>query len=275
MIFFTADSSPSGIINTPEFDLYSDAIRRSRNTLTFGGLTALRLMGFPELKHNIVNRYPVQVCIASGLNRSTIMGVQFINWPIAYQVSNHEINSQMVEIVDPTTAALQALRSLGHVEAVVLFDALLSRNSLHRQVIRAELERLLYASERFKGKTVGKWALDRCVEGTDSPMESRLRVKLQQSRFPRPVVNYKIHHPHTGENWFADLAFPKLKIAIEYQGAEFHTSKESLSKDSRKISALQGLNWNVIPVTSNEIFIPAHWDRFVDTLRAIISSKSA
>jgi very-short-patch-repair endonuclease len=95
-----------------------------------------------------------------------------------------------------------------------------------------------------------------------------------KSRFPQPFVNFKVHHPHTRENWLVDLAYPQLKIAIEYQGAEFHTSKESLCKDSRKISALQGLGWSVIPVTSDDVFIQEHWDRFVDTLRAVISSKT-
>ncbi|MFT8639280.1 hypothetical protein [Bifidobacterium sp.] len=249
-------------------------IRRSRNMLTFAGLTALKLQGFPDLHHTANKSWPIQACVTRPGNRTKLKDVSFIYWTIPFQTTFHEIDYCPFQIVDPITASLQSLRFVNDIEAVVLFDHLLSRDAHSRATTRAELERILYGTKRFKGKERGKWALNHAVEGTDSPMESRLRIKLWKSRFPKAAVNFKIQHPVTNETWFADLAYPKLKIAVEYQGTDFHISKDKLSKDSRKISALQGLGWNVIPLTSEYLLTEQGWQRFSDTLRSVIASRS-
>ncbi|MFT8704227.1 hypothetical protein [Bifidobacterium aquikefiricola] len=180
-----------------------------------------------------------------------------------------------MNIVDPVTACLQSLRDISKEEGVVLFDSLLAREAKHKDATKQDLECLVNTNQRFVGKASARWALEHCREGTDSPMESRLRIQLIQHHFPCPQANYMIQHPHTGEIWFADLAYPELKIAIEYQGVKFHTSKESLKRDSRKSSALQGMKWNVIPVTAEDILDPTCWNRFIDTLESVMVAQSA
>lgn len=255
-------------------DPYIAAVMRSRKMLTFAGLTALHMLGFPELRHMAGTRYPIQVCVSDPSTRSKLTGVDFLCWPLPYEASVYELGERTIRIVDPITACLQSLRFLDHIESVVMFDSLLSRHRSNRAPKLAMLETLILGPQRFKGKTTGKWALRRTRGGTDSPMESRVRIKLQQSRFPEPVINHPILHPITGERWFADMAYPRLRVAIEYQGIEFHATRAGLERDSRKISGLQGLSWNVIPLTATDVFSRRGWERFTDTLRAVIRAQS-
>ncbi|MFT8705039.1 MAG: hypothetical protein ABF805_06645 [Bifidobacterium sp.] len=201
--------------------------------------------------------------------------VTFLYWTQPFTTSVIVMPEESILYVDPVTAILQALRDLDEIEAVALLDTIISRNAHYRDLNLADLEAAICGPTRFKGKALGKKALKHCREGTDSLMESRWRMNMVKSHLPCPEVNYRIQHPVTQELWFADLAYPELKIAIEYQGQEFHTTKEALIRDSRKISALQGLNWNVITVTAEDMMNDSAWQRFVDTLQAVIASKKA
>ncbi|MFT8356111.1 MAG: hypothetical protein ABF780_04795 [Bifidobacterium aquikefiri] len=249
--------------------------RKARTPLVLAGLTAIALMGLPPPWNQDRDQLRVTVCASPQQQRSKQRDIRAIYWSLPFFTSTITCGDISMNIVDPVTACLQSLRDISKEEAVVLFDSLLARGANRKEVSKQDLECLINTNQRFVGKASARWALERCREGTDSPMESRLRIKLIQHHFPCPQVNYMIQHPQTGEIWLADLAYPELKIAIEYQGVRFHTSKESLKRDSRKSSALQGMKWNLIPVTSEDILDQTCWNRFTDTLESVIVAQSA
>lgn len=256
-----------------EFERCIEVSQRSRNTLTFCGLSAIRIFGMPEPESIIENPAPVHVCVSQQTHRTRLRGARFICWTQPHTTYPMHYGEHILEIIDPVTASLQMLRFIPKEEAVVLFDALLRRDAPHRLQTHNDLHEQLNTTRKFPGKVKGQWALRHTQEGTDSAMESRLRLKLIAARFPCPDVNHKIVHPMTGEIWFADLAYPELRIAIEYQGQAFHSTRESLVRDSRKMAALQGLAWNVVPVTNDELISASAWQRFTETLRALIRAR--
>ncbi|MFT8358956.1 hypothetical protein [Bifidobacterium aquikefiri] len=269
---FTADQKHNFNV---EAERCADITRRSRNDLTFCGLSAVRLLGITEPKYKRKMDTAVQVCVHKPGQRTRLTGVHFIMWTLPFNTESIQFGEDVIEVVDPVTAAAQLLRYVEKEEAVVLFDALLCRNARNREQTLNDLHELLHVAQRFPGKLKGQWALQYTREGTDSAMESRLRLKLVTNGFQCPVVNHQIVHPQTREIWFADLAYPELRIAIEYQGFDFHSSRASLAHDSRKVTALQGTDWNVLPVTYEEISSEMAWNRFVDTLTTLMRARNA
>ncbi|MCT9935002.1 DUF559 domain-containing protein [Planotetraspora sp. A-T 1434] len=103
------------------------------------------------------------------------------------------------------------------VEAVVLVDAL-ARIGVRRHFTPAAL--LDYAAGRPGARGVSR--LPEIVDLSDplaeSPMETRLRLLLVRSGLPRPVSQYEIYNDHDLLMGRVDLAYPQMKLAIEYDG---------------------------------------------------------
>jgi very-short-patch-repair endonuclease len=52
------------------------------------------------------------------------------------------------------------------------------------------------------------------------------------------------------ERWFRlDLAWPRIKVALEYDGVEFHTGR-ALTNDRARHNALAAQGWTVLSVTA-------------------------
>ncbi|MCI1868642.1 hypothetical protein [Bifidobacterium crudilactis] len=168
---------------------------------------------------------------------------------------------------------MQMLAFCSREEAAMLFDSLMCRDPQRHMVSLGEIEGYLAGVASFRGKKNAVWALDHCREGTDSPMETRLRLRIEQSGLPRPEVNHRLMHPETHAVWYLDLAYPQRKIAIEYQGEEFHATRAGLQRDSRKIAALQGLGWAVIPITAESLSSERQWLIWMRTVKDIVAQK--
>jgi very-short-patch-repair endonuclease len=69
-----------------------------------------------------------------------------------------------------------------------------------------------------------------------------------------------------------DLAYEHLRIAIEYDGVEFHTSEEDQAADRRRREALRRAGWIVIVVTKAD-FTGAGLERWLSELRAAIAER--
>lgn len=249
------------------------ALARSHRQLIFCSLTALKILGMVIPQGHDLPDDEIHACVKDPRFRSKQQGVRFHVW-------KHSLNARFIamedapvggiRVVDPLTACLQMLAHCHREEAVVMFDALMSRQLGRRLADAATIEDRLRTMGAFHGKTAGEWAFAHSREGVDSPMETRIRLRLVASGFPCPQVNFRLTHPSTNELWFFDLAYPELRMAFEYQGEEFHLTRSGLRRDSRKISAVQGLDWRIITITWGD-YADAHaWRRLVDTIRQVI-----
>ena len=54
------------------------------------------------------------------------------------------------------------------------------------------------------------------------------------------------------EKYRLDLAYPRWKIAVEYDGEEFHSSPEDRDQDERRRTWLRRRGWIVIVVTKED-----------------------
>jgi hypothetical protein len=96
--------------------------------------------------------------------------------------------------------------------------------------------------------------IDRLLEAieplSESPQETRLRYLLVGAGLPRPTAQFVVRD--SGGDFVArlDLAYPGIRLAIEYDGA-FHW--EQRREDDRRRDRIRALGWTVIVVSSSDL----------------------
>ncbi len=76
----------------------------------------------------------------------------------------------------------------------------------------------------------------------------------------------------SGHRYRLDLAYPGLKVAIEYDGEEFHSTPEQRLADEVRRQELRDAGWIVIVVRKDDLSGPA-LDQWLSELRAAIASR--
>jgi hypothetical protein len=86
----------------------------------------------------------------------------------------------------------------------------------------------------------------------ESPLESMFLELVSRSPLPRPEVQYEIWE---GARFLArvDFAYPAAKVAIELDGFEFHSGRESFDHDRRRLTAISALGWRLQLLTHTDV----------------------
>lgn len=87
----------------------------------------------------------------------------------------------------------------------------------------------------------------------ESPGESWLRLLMAKGGLPRPESQVEIFAPDGRVLARLDLCYRHLKIDIEYDGVEFHTSLEDRAKMAARDRLLGNLGWEVVHVTGEKM----------------------
>lgn len=150
-------------------------------------------------------------------------------------------------VTSPLRTAWGLARRLSLVEAVVAVDALAGCGGFAPQAL---LER------RGAEPAAGCRALDAvvalCDPRAESVMETRLRLLLVLAGLPRPEVQYRVLDAHGFVVARLDLAYPQVKLAIEYDGGHHFTDLGS-RRDRRRDLALSDLGWHTMRFTRDEV----------------------
>ena len=123
----------------------------------------------------------------------------------------------------------------------------------------ARLQKAIDAGRRT-GITRLREAIDLIREDAWSPKESAVRCHLIFAGLPEPSLN---HDVYVDGRFLAcvDLAYPELKIAIEYQSVLHHGR---YSADVERLAALRAAGWIVVEVTATLLADPS---KLVDRVR--------
>jgi very-short-patch-repair endonuclease len=99
--------------------------------------------------------------------------------------------------------------------------------------------------------TVMRAALEARIPGFDpgeSDMERKVVGWLRSAGLPAPVQQHRIRID--GSSYRIDLAYPDLKIAIEYDGWDAHSRRTSFDSDRARQNPLELEGWLVLRYTS-------------------------
>ena len=169
-------------------------------------------------------------------------------------------------ITSPVRTCWDLARWLDPIEAVAWIDRLLVLGRVSPTELtayrRSGLGRGLRRYER---------ALSLVDARSESPQESRLRARLALAGLRPPAVQYEIYD---GAGRFVarvDLAWPQRRVAVEYDGLWHVGSVGQMHSDRRRLSALGGLGWTGLHVTSARL--RDDFDAVVRDLRAALRQR--
>lgn len=116
---------------------------------------------------------------------------------------------------------------------------------------------------RTAGTALRKRALPLLRSPVDSPQESKLRLMIVRAGFPEPMVNCEV--PVIGRVLHADLGYPDLKIAIEYEGAQHFEDPDRVRHDADRRERMYEVGWRVLRVMAKDMDDPAEFLRRLAT----------
>ena len=156
-----------------------------------------------------------------------------------------------------------ALMPIEHL--VAMGDVLLRRGLADAD----ELRRMIAWGRRRRGIVAARTALEMLDPGSESPGESIVRTHLVVDGLPRPVCNMDIV---VDGGWLAraDLAWPRFRVIVEYDGLG-HLDEQQRRTDAARRNLLQDAGWLVIVFTASDLRQP--W-AMTSLVRSALTSRT-
>lgn len=183
-------------------------------------------------------------------------------------------------VVDPIAAVFTCAKDLTVDQAVVMIDAVVTTADNYPDLVPVQdrprvtlgdVETRLAEWGAFSGHRTIRSALPLARDRVESPKETETRLLLVNAGLPEPVVQYEVRE---GLRFLArvDLAYPDLKIAIEYEGDGHRTDKDQWRSDIRRQRDLEDRGWIVIRLTQYDLGAGAA--ALITRIRRAIASRS-
>lgn len=154
----------------------------------------------------------------------------------------------------PVSSPTQAFLELAQV-GVGLVDLVVAGDSLAKAT-RIRPEAFIAAAESWRGhrKGLALRAAHLIRAGVDSAMETRLRLLMILAGIPEPVVNYIVRYADGGWSQRFDLAYPELKLIVEYDGRHHLRDAAQWRADLKRREQLEAAGWRIIVITAEDIY---------------------
>lgn len=228
---------------------------RLRSGQLIAGSTALRVWRYP---------YPgtwrtgdeIEIVVATDAVRPRTRGVKgrrlaagrFRRWRIGG-----------IPLIDPIAALFMCAKELTDDQIVVLLDAMITTSENYPELRPGrpissvtEIEQRLREWGRFPGCRRVREALGAARPQVESPKETETRLLIVADGLPEPGIQHEVFE---GARLVArvDLAYPALKIAIEYEGDGHRRSAAQWRRDIQRQRELEDLGWIVIRITELDL----------------------
>lgn len=203
----------------------------------------------------------IHVSVPAGKPRTERQGIRAHRARALTEVRLHD----GITLSSPAQTVIEmASDGVGLLDLVVAADAMVRSGCL-------TLKELLAAAKTWTGPgvRVARRAARFVREGVDSPMESRLRMLVLLAGLAEPEVNHILRSEDGTWRMRFDLAYPGLKIVVEYDGLQHRDSEGQWKRDVQRREELDRLGWRLLIVHSDGIYDDpgATLDRIADLLR--------
>jgi hypothetical protein len=152
-------------------------------------------------------------------------------------------------------------------DGLALADEVLRRAGDGAEIVRQQIGAQIARRLDPRGTVRGALLLDLASPRSASPAESWFRWRLIEAGVPVPEVNWQLTGID-GQVVFLDLAWPQLRIAVEYDGYESHVGRES--EDLAREMDLRRRGWIIIRAASADLRSLARVER---ELRAAFAKR--
>lgn len=174
-----------------------------------------------------------------------------------------------VQVTTPQRTALDLARRLSPYEALAALDALARAQG----VTVGELERLLPRFRGWRGVVQARRLVPLTDPRSESSGESFGRLAIHDAGLPIPEPQVWVWRNGV-PLYRLDLAYPELKICIEYDGQAHHSSEADRAADRRRRAWLRSEGWIVIVITKDDFKGPALFTWLGDLRRALESRQA-
>jgi hypothetical protein len=171
-----------------------------------------------------------------------------------------------VPLTTPQRTAFDLGRQAHRVKALIALDALCHRHLVSLPDIAG------YAGERSRWPGIRRLRelLPLVDARAESPMETELRLLLHDAGAPPPTPQYEVHDTDGRFIARVDLAYPRSRIAIEYEG-DHHRERAQFRRDITRVNALQKAGWLVLRYTADDV--RHHPKRLINQLATAIRGR--
>lgn len=232
---------------------------KSKRQLIFSHLTALQLHGLRAVMRTSLDTAALHITVDSDTKKSHITGITEHCW---HGEMTHSFVDDLILAVSVEQAICQIARFTDLDSLVIAMDWLTCHHPQLRQTTHQRLSDYIHGLGRFTGAPRCRAALKLSMDGTDSPQETVLRLKLLEHGLRAPTVNHPIFDEADGSTMRVDMAYAPERVAIEYDG-EYHYDKQRWRYDAFKRNRLQDLHWRVLVATKQDMRSSYHIDRFI------------
>jgi hypothetical protein len=149
---------------------------------------------------------------------------------------------------DETWAQLGGLLRLDAL--VIAADDLLHRGLVDHDSLTIATERL-----RRRGAVDLRRAIELARPGAESPPETSTRLALVFGGLPEPELNWVLEDAAGGFVARLDLAFPRYRVAVEYDGRH-HALAGQFGRDADRWDAIRDEGWLLVRVLSHHFVHP-------------------
>ena len=233
------------------------AIRRLPRKAVFSGRTAAWLHGL-----DLPPCEPIEVTLPIDYPTSRLVGV-------AVRRSTVDAGETVMRRGRPATSAVRTIADLGRrlplVEAVAALDM-----ALHRRLLElVHLSSWAGAHPGYRGVARLRRAIELAEPGTESVMETRLRLLLAFARLPRPLAQVSLHDKDGRFVGRPDFYYPLQRLALEYDGSG-HC--ENLTADNRRQNRMVDAGYRLLRFTAPDVLSAP--DSVVALVRRALSAGS-
>jgi hypothetical protein len=166
-----------------------------------------------------------------------------------------------VHATTPLRTALDLGCSLSRRRALAALDAFMRMHG----ITHADMRRLLPRYFRRRGVVQLRQLVPIADGRAESAGESWTRLEILDACLPAPEPQYWVHVD--GRPTFRlDLAYPRARVAVEYDGREFHEGDDRREADRRRRRWLRDHGWTVI-VVDKDSFTPEALEAWLRELK--------
>ncbi|WP_235735453.1 hypothetical protein [Nocardioides alcanivorans] len=173
-----------------------------------------------------------------------------------------------VPVTTPLRTAIDLACLRGPALALAALEAIMRECSL----VRVDLERQLRRHRGRRGVIQARRLVEIASSRVESPGESMTKWYLVEAGLPLPEPQWRLQVDGWGEVRL-DLSYPLLKIAVEYDGKEFHRDPERKEHDRLRREALRREGWIVIVVEKEDLAAGAR-EQWIAEVRAAVAERA-
>jgi hypothetical protein len=195
-----------------------------------------------ERKHGDVP--PIEVCVLRGGSPSGRPEIRSRTRDLAAEDVER---AGSVLVTTPLRTALDLGCILRRRDALAALDQFRRHHGLTEQALARSAARYF----RRRGVVQLRALIPLSDPRAESPRESWTRLAIVDAGLPAPVPQYEIEQD--GAVIFRlDHGYPEHRVAVEYDGVDFHHSDEQLEHDARRRAWLRTRGWRVLVVRTGD-----------------------